>query len=395
MRVLRVAFSDPEDFKREYNANLANAGVFVATGEPFELREAIQVELVLAFADRSLALDGEVVHSVTAQMARAGGVQGVAVQFSGATAEVRERLLPLLAACGSAEREPQDAGQRAAPRVPARVPIAVDGGRGPVEGRTRNLSRSGVLAEVGCDLRVGAPVQLKLFHPVTRSARRAPGRVARVLQSEGEVVALGIAFDAPADPEFLRLVEEIQSVEHSRLLGAISGSLAELGPQNVLQMFANSARSGTLRLIRGEAQGLIGFERGLLRYARLGSASGMKALARLLAWDEGGFEFHSRLEAVESHEAPLPLEAAVLAAVSQLDEMRRIDTGRFAPQARLRVVDPNAAVGDTSKVEDAVLDLARAGFRIQRILEVIPEPDSEIYRAIASLVDLGAVRCGD
>jgi len=26
---------------------------------------------------------------------------------------------------------------------------------------------------------------------------------------------------------------------------------------------------------------------------------------------------------------------------------------------------------------------------------VIPEPDSEIYRAIASLVDLGAVRCGD
>ena len=46
---------------------------------------------------------------------------------------------------------------------------------------------------------------------------------------------------------------------------------------------------------------------------------------------------------------------------------------------------------DLSKVEAAVLDLARAGFTVRRILDFIPEPDSEIYRALESLSDRAAI----
>jgi hypothetical protein len=46
---------------------------------------------------------------------------------------------------------------------------------------------------------------------------------------------------------------------------------------------------------------------------------------------------------------------------------------------------------EPSKVEAAILDLARAGFSVQRMLDVIPEPDPEIFRALQSLREAGLI----
>ncbi len=398
-RSLRVSFSSPEDFEREYASNLVNAGIFIATGEPYELRETVEVEIALDFADRSLALQGEVVHILPAEMASAGGTPGVAVQFVEPAHVVRQRLEPLIEASGSFRTEPRDTGKRSAPRVPARVPVRLKGRDGAIEGQTRNLSRSGVLVSVpGAEADVGQALEVTLVHPGSGRSMQVGGQVAREVLSDGDVTALGIQFEPPAEQEaeFHRFVEEIQSAEHSRRLGGISGSIAELGPQNLLHMFGNTAQEGTLTLIQGELEGVIGFERGLLRYAQLGSVSGMKALTRLLAWRQGSFEFHARLEPLSTPEPPLPLEAAVLEAVRQLDEVKRLDLRRFAPGGRLRWLGAGSeAAAEATKVEQAVVDLARAGFEVRRIVEVIPEPDPEIFRAIADLVDRGVVGCDD
>ena len=69
LRTLELAFVRPEIFRHEYETNLANGGVFVATREPFELREKVCVRLVLDFADQRLELTGEIVHQVTREMA--------------------------------------------------------------------------------------------------------------------------------------------------------------------------------------------------------------------------------------------------------------------------------------------------------------------------------------
>ena len=115
----------------------------------------------------------------------------------------------------------------------------------------------------------------------------------------------------------------------------------------------------------------------------------MKALVRMLVWKEGSFEFHARLDPVPHPEAPLPLEAALLDAVRQIDEGRRIDLRRFPLDAKPRVIEtPTDLKG---KTVEAVLDLSRAGFSVQRILDVIPEPDPEIYAALAQLLDAGAI----
>jgi hypothetical protein len=123
--------------------------------------------------------------------------------------------------------------------------------------------------------------------------------------------------------------------------------------------------------------------------ARIGPVTGMKALIRMLCWREGTFEFQSGLEDARSGEAPLPLEAALFDAMRKIDESQRPDTSGFPLQARLvaRHAREGQFSGGLGKLEEALLDLAQAGFTVQRALEVIPEPDEEIFRALRSLID--------
>lgn len=394
VRQLTVSFQNAEAFQKEYEVNLVNGGVFVASEDPLELRQRVEVELDLQFSDRTLTLQGEVVHQVTAELASSMGIAaGVAVQFDGNAHHVRAQLEPLRTASGASRHQPRDPGRRRSPRTKARVPAHIEGGEGSVAGHTRDLSQTGVLVNVpGRGVPVGERVRLALTHPGSGKSMRVEGVVVRHVETDGGLTALAVEF-APEESEreeVQRFVEGIQASEHTRRLGGIAGDIEEIGVEGLLQMFASSAPAGTLTLRRGEREGLIGFKGGDMHFVRLGVASGMKALVRLLCWREGSFEFHARLDAVEPMDAPLPLEAAVFDGMRMLDEAKRIDHERFPADA-----EPSVAEGseedDLSKVEAAVLDLVRAGFAVRRIIEVIPEPDPEIYRAFESLCDRGVI----
>jgi len=392
--VLRVEFATSEAFQHEYQSNLVNGGVFIETEEPVGLREQLNVVLVLPFCRKKITLTGEVVHLVTPEMARLGATPGVAVQFEGTAQEIRKRLGPLVQATGTPQHRPPDSGRRRSPRTEARVAARIDGLGEEVRGHTRNLSQSGVLVSVpGRGASVGERVRLTLEHPTTHEQMEVEGVVARAIEGEGGVTALGIHFEPPdeARPAVEEFVDGIQSSEHTRRLGGIVGSIEELGVQDVLQMFGNTAQSGTLTLREGEQEAIVGFDAGMVRYVQLGTASGMKALVRLLGWDGGSFEFHARLEAMSQQEAPLPLDAALLEAAQLLDEFSRVDRARLGHDVTPTPGEDADAAQDLSKIESAVLDLVRAGFPIGRMIDVIPEPDPEIYQALESLVDRGVV----
>ena len=274
----------------------------------------------------------------------------------------------------------------------ARVAARIEGAGGGVAGHTRNLSRSGALVAVqGESPLVGERVHFTIEHPTTGEEMEVAARVARKVEKAGAVSALGIEFETPPGlrDEVERFVENVQAAEHARRLGGIRGALSSLSAQDLLQMFGTTAQVGTLIFHRGEEEASVGFQAGLLCYAVLGHITGMKALVRMLVWKEGKFEFHARLDPVPHQEAPLPLEAALLDAVRQIDEGRRIDLRRFPLEAKPRVLEtPTDLKG---KTVEAVLDLSRAGFSVQRILDVIPEPDPEIYAALSQLLDAGAI----
>jgi Tfp pilus assembly protein PilZ len=393
-RVLRVEFDGPESFQSQYADHLVKGGVFVPTSKPFELRERVTVVLALTFCDEKLALGGEVVYRVTPEMAPVGGTAGVAVQFDGSPHAVRKMLEPLRRAAGTPELRAEDPGRRRSPRVEARVAARIDGGDGrAIAGHTRDVSQTGVLVAVpGKGVPVGERVRIALTHPTTGESMEIEGVVARAVETEGGgVAAVGIEF-APGDQEreaVAGFVESVQHTEQARRMGGIRGDLAELGAQHVLQMFAASAREGTLTLQNAGEEALVGFEKGLLRYVRLGTASGLKALVRLLTWSAGSFEFHARLDPLCPTEVPLPFEAALLEALQQRDELALVNRHDLSPARRLR--SAGEPPSSPSKIEAAVLELAGAGFNLGRMLDIIPEPDPEILGAVAHLVDCGAL----
>lgn len=392
-RRLRIAFESPANFQREFDSNLCNGGAFVRTEESFELRDGVEVELCFDYSGKSIVLEAEVVHTVPPEMAEMGTPAGVAVQFQLPIDELRNRLsevgMPLPAAGPG-----KDPGRRNAPRRSVRVPAQIRARNDVVSGQTRDLSLTGVLVGVkGHGVPLGEPVQLVLEHPTTGRKHAIEGRVARHVETHGEISAVAVEFtlDETEREATERFVEELQGVEHTRRLGGISGPIEELGPRNLLQMFAHSAPRGTLVLRCDQQEGVICFEGSLLRLAQLGSTTGMDALVRMLGWREGVFEFHARIDEGLVTDPPFPLEAALADAVSQIDEGQTARPQRFPLHGRLvRIEDADLdAYGSPSKVEGALIDLAGAGFTLQRALELIPESDPEIFRALQALIDAG------
>jgi Tfp pilus assembly protein PilZ len=395
-RVFELEFASAEDFQREHTANLLNGGVFVSTTEPAEPREMVSVELSLAGEPNKIRLDGEVVHIVPPEMADAGAVPGVAVQFSCTQTALRAALEPLVQAAGAPRPEPPDSGRRKAPRVPAQVPIRIVAPGISLSGHTRDISLCGVLVSVpGDSMPVGTQVELTIDHPTNGESIGVAATVTRQVASKGGVVAIAIEFDPTPErqDDLHAFITDVQTAEHSRRLGGMHGSLTEIGPQNLLQMLGKTAPHGTLTVSHENEEAVIGFEGQMLCYAQLGTVSGMKALTRVLGWEEGEFEFHARLEPIMSEDEPMLLDAALLEATQNLDELCALDLSVLPHDAKVRFQTEPAGPGgaQTSKVEQAVLDLARGEFAIQRILDMIPEPDVEILRALTFLADLGSI----
>jgi Tfp pilus assembly protein PilZ len=392
--VLEIEYGSARDFALDYRANLSSGGVFVATERNFAARDFVLVRLRLPWCNRVIDLEGEIVHIVPAEMAGVGGRPGVAVQFREPPAGIRGRLGPLCTEQAPPPPAPAADESRRAPRKSVRVDTHIEGAHGAIRGRTRNLSHSGVLIDVQQgSAAIGERVRVTLKNPANGDELAIDGDVVRVAQSAGRLSSLAVQFDADAARRaaVAKFIEALQNTEHTRRLGTISGPIGELGAQSVVQMFASTAKQGTIYLRHAEEEGVVCFEGGLLRVVRIGPLTGIKALVRMLPWEEGTFEFHTALDESDGSDAPLPLQAALIEAARHMDESRRIDVAAFPLQARLVACHTAEGqfTGALSKVEEALLDVAQAGFTVQRALEVIPEPDPEIFRALRSLIDAG------
>ena len=293
--------------------------------------------------------------------------------------------------------EPPEPERRRDRRREARVPARLDASHVSLDGRTRDISESGVLVSVdGSDLPLGKEVRLGLVHPETGEQLDVKGHVVRHIEAAGTVAAVGVEFDPGKDTQvrIVDFVRDAQATEQDRRDAGIAGVIEELGMANLLQMFGKSSQQGTLTVTSGSEEGVVAFESGLLRYARLGALKGTKALSRLMAWQEGSFSFHAHVDAMTDEDESVPLDGAILEAVRQIDEVHRMEMQDVDPAATLRL-DSAAlqAFGEPlGKTEQAVADLAAAGLTIRRLLDVIPESDADVLQALRELVEGGIVR---
>ncbi len=418
---LIVRFESPEALRSEFQKNIANRGVFVVTEAHFEARQAVTVEVVLDYVDPSKAavlLDGEVVHCVPKELAASGATPGVAVQLEASAAILRERFEPLLGqeAVDSVDDDSEGDHRRGARRGAVRVPVRVMPTMSPpFEATSRDLSASGILLSTKSEiLPIGEVVRICLWHPSGDPSVEIDGKVVRQIPNKkGRIAALAIDFDRnqAADPAISRVIDAVRESGHHSRLGGISGSLADLGLANMLQMFGSSAPQGTLVVERDGEQGWVAFADGQMIGAELGGLSGQAALVAMLRWGEGQFQFEASADPkliAAAAATPCPLTGAVLSAVCALDEEAHAE----APNGDLELNpggEPNSRSVEASttfevdldqeevsraslnKTEDAILELVKAGMSVERVCSVIPEPDSEIQSALEGLVERGVL----
>jgi hypothetical protein len=444
-RSLDLRFADAHTFRSEYERNLAKGGAFVPTGDRFAPREVVEVRLEASFAGETLALTAEVVADLPPN--------GVAVQFLLPGPELRARLAGLLATAervaGASqpvltdpddedpEAMPGDLGALLAPaagsldlglvddeaglgpgggaaaaaldpnertfveraeRAPVRARVRVQGPTGkPLEARTRDLSRSGLLLSAeGEELPLGRDVELEITHPGTGEAHAVTGRVVRHLEGPGVIPAVAIQMRpgvGPGREALEQFLDDVQRADAEQRHGGIRGPLEEVGAAGLLQMLAALSRQGTLIVASGVEEGAIVFEDGRLLAAQLGAVTGVKALARVFAWREGTFEFRAHCDPVARGRPGERIEAAVLEALRLVDEARRAAPA-LAPETRFAVRHDRlqALAEPLGKTEEAVLELAAAGFTLRRILDVIPEDDGRIQAAVAALLEADLLR---
>ena len=334
-------------------------------------------------------------HIVLRGDGRACGVQpGVAVQFREPPAGIRGRLGAAVRRGRPRSRRRRRAHARSAARRASRCasPARLESrDAASIRGRTRNLSQSGVLIDVqegsGGGRRARARRRsgtrpsgegLAIDGAFVRDRRRARAASRRV----------AVHFDA--DEARRAAVERLRRrrcSEPSTRAGSArsSGPIAELGPESIVQMFANTgaAAATIVPAPRRRKRALISFESGAAaRGAPIGPVTGHEG-ADPHAVLAGGRRSSSTpgVDEPAAAIAPLPLEAALFeAARKHRRDGQRVDAAAFPLAGRACVARHIATEGQftgvLSKLEEALLDVAQAGLHRAARLEVIPEPRS-------------------
>jgi len=429
MRRLKQTFDSAAKLAAEFGRNIKMGGAQIPTKESFDAREFVEVELAFNWRGESLIYEAEVVFC---------GGGNAAVQFRKPASELAAELKPFMSAPSPRAhadarvapaifedelagddmrretahtqnpdpkaktvlrtqrpdaRDPLDrvADRRTSARAVARVPARVSANHVSLEGRTRDLSDTGVLISAdGSDLPLGKEVDLELQHPESGERLAVRGRVSRHVETDGTVAAVGVHFEPPQGTagQLRNFVNDVKRAEAKRAQSGISGRIEELGIANLIQMLGQSSPRGTLTATFGSEEATIAFENGAMRYALLGSLRGVKALARVLQWTTGTFSFAKHVDALTDEPASIALQSALLEAARQVDE-----SVRAAPldlKRRFRVErSAFASAGELSKLEEAVLDLAGAGLTVRRMIDVIPDSDAAVHEAIRALLERG------
>jgi Tfp pilus assembly protein PilZ len=394
---LLVRFESPEGFRDEFHQNIARGALFIPTVEPFTPHQTVDVALDLAFCGEGLSLSGEVIVVVDPALAKVGGTTaGISLRLTEAVPELRKRLEDLtgLDLTQSAPARPVD--RRRSPRSDSDADIVVSTPDGDFSGATANLCYTGVLALIPMtSIPIGTVVRVHLANPTVELDLTVDGKIVHRRRCDGGVTAHGIQLHYPADriDEVMAFIEFLQSFDRARRLAVVSGGIDESGLGAVLDMFVNTAPSGTLSVSRGEDEGKIAFSENYILRCTVGMVSGMKALARMVRWTEGRFEFHHDLQLSGEPDDPQPFDAAMMVASIQADELARIGFDASATSDSFRI-DPEARKAHWESLTDLereVLECAADGFSVGAISDMITAPDADIYKALVVLLDLGAI----
>jgi CheY-like chemotaxis protein len=172
----------------------------------------------------------------------------------------------------------------------------------------------------------------------------------------------------------------------------LQGNLARLAAPDLLQVLALNRKTGRLEVEREGVHAAVTFRGGRIVDAVAGTASGEKALFRILTLREGRFAFvpgdQGTPERIERG-----LEELLLDGLRQSDEAAVLTQALPASGERvLLAVRPDEIPPGQGPVASEVVSLLATPRTLQELLDRAPWHDLEVMRAVAALLERGHAR---
>lgn len=173
---------------------------------------------------------------------------------------------------------------------------------------------------------------------------------------------------------------------------AISGRISEIRLTSLLQIIDSDRATGTLVVLNRGREGKLHIHQGAVRHATLGRSRGLKALYRLMALDEGTFDFYVPGRSADYDTVEGDLQKHLLEAMRQKDEVAVYR--KHLPPADTRLVFTSEKALPLAKVPASVFEVMAAVGRdhtVGKVIEYCDLSDFEVCRVLLALLKHGIV----
>lgn len=395
-----VSYATPEALGEAHERELARGALFVPTLETRAPGVSVRVVLDFEFCEGQVELEGEVVASMPADMARTGARPGLSLQIREPVSELRGRIEALTGlALPEVDQLPPDSKRRS-PRFPTRAGVVLEASGRSFSAEAVDISYNGALVLLpGVDIGESSEVHVRLEHPRAGSELRLQGRVANQTRCDHGVMAVGVQFLYAVDriEEVTHFVDEMRAVHQARKLATVSGSLCGTSLEAVLETFSSVSSAGTLLLTCGGQQGKVAYRDGEILYTTTGLVSGAKALGRMFTWTDADFEFRREVEPIDDAPAPLPLQSAIISGAVERDEIAHLDLAGLGPDS-VFALDEQRLAALVAELDDLAVDIAEnagMGFPLAALIDIVTAGDAVIYKTLVDLVQAGILSSVD
>jgi len=194
---LKVRFKDMDSFINEYTHNISKGGLFIRTNKPCNLRDRVEVMLILPETGEEVSAVGEVIHIITPEQASEQTPAGMGIQIlewaSGAQDKIEKFIAEKLKTGNDIH------GRRKHQRVEVKLRVKFESKEALVEEYIHNLSHGGIFIQTSKPRDVGEKFSIILVHPETNQELLLHGEVVRVVtvdeaEKHGLKPGMGIKF---------------------------------------------------------------------------------------------------------------------------------------------------------------------------------------------------------
>jgi len=177
----------------------------------------------------------------------------------------------------------------------------------------------------------------------------------------------------------------------------LRGSTQMMDLADLLQLFGINNKTGVLKATHASGQiGRVGFVAGKLTSSQLGNLTGVKAIHRMLRWEEANFEVEPLLDESRESDFPDSIQEVMINAHEEKDEIKKLQ--RELPiNYYIERSEKEPGAEALSELGKSILTglQEKGGFRIEEVLDWFPDPDIRIYQEIMRLVNKNLIKVGN